>query len=124
MPPRCGLHLSHEQGEQVGKALGPVAPCVVDGMPRDPFHDYEQDIRQALLKAKNLANKVDSDPDAKSSLKSTIDSLNQDLQDVKESIRIVEQSDAARFGIDPSELQRRHTFVRESEATIQVCLRN
>lgn len=87
-------------------------------MPRDPFHDYEQDIRQALLKAEEFAHKAHLDKNALSSLESTIVGLKQDLQDVKESIRIVEQSDPSRFGIDESELQRRRKFVRESEAAI------
>jgi len=108
----------------VEKAQGPVAPCVFDGMPRDPFHDYERDIRQALLKAEHLAVKAVSDPSAKLALKSRIDDLNQDLQDVNEAIRIVEQSDASRFGIDPSELERRHNFIRDSEAAIKVCMKD
>lgn len=89
------------------------------GMPRDPYWDYEHDIKQALSHAEKLSREAPFDASVRTPLGNTLDELRQDLSDVKETVRIVEQSDANRFGIDAHELERRKEFLSQSEQALQ-----
>ena len=89
------------------------------GMPRDPYWDYEHDIKQALSHAEKLSREAPFDASVRTPLGNTLDELRQDLSDVKETVRIVEQSDANRFGIDARELDRRKEFISKSEQALQ-----
>lgn len=88
-------------------------------MPRDPYWDYEHDIKQALSHAEKLSKEAPYDASVRTPLRNTLDELRQDLNDVKETVRIVEQSDADRFGIDAAELERRKGFISQSEQALQ-----
>lgn len=88
-------------------------------MPRDPYWDYEHDIKQALSHAEKLLKEAPYDASVRTPLRNTLDELRQDLSDVKETVRIVEQSDADRFGIDAPELERRKGFILQSEQALQ-----
>lgn len=88
-------------------------------MPRDPYHDFEQDITNTLHRAEAIAARVQFDKAARDELASVLLNVRQDMADVRQTIQIVEESDASRFGIDSTELERRKQFVRKSEAAIQ-----
>lgn len=75
---------------------------------RDPYHEYASEIKRALHRAEKLPA---DDPD----LSNICANVRSDLKDIRQTIRIVEESDPTRFGIDAVELDERRRFVRESE---------
>lgn len=84
-------------------------------MRRDPYLDYEQDIQRALAKAEELARDAQYDAGARRALADVLSSARQDMADVRETVRAVEDGGAARFGLAPNELERRRMFVEHSE---------
>ncbi|KAJ1604016.1 hypothetical protein NDA14_004625 [Ustilago hordei] len=69
-------------------------------MSRDPYHDFVSDLNSSLSSAH------------------AIEGLRQDVEDVKQSVLVVERSGPERFGVTPEELKRRKEFVAECEAEI------
>ncbi|WFD34809.1 hypothetical protein MCUN1_001653 [Malassezia cuniculi] len=79
---------------------------------RDPYHEYASEITHALQRAGKL-------PAGSSELGSILAGIRSDIADVRQAIRIVEQSDPSRFGIDATELENRRKFLRESERALE-----
>lgn len=110
-------------------------------MSRDPYHDFASDLKNSLSSARSLSqsyqqlissqasssgpstsnrhgsSEVDSAHDR---LSDAIEGLRQDVEDVKQSVAVVERSGPERFGVTPEELQSRKAFVAECEAEIKV----
>lgn len=108
-------------------------------MSRDPYHDFASDLRASLSSARSLCQvyqdqigQASSQSGSSSRRASTdvgsahdrlcdaIEGLRQDVEDVKQSVLVVERSGAERFGVSPDELVRRKKFVEECEAEIKV----
>ncbi|GAC76445.1 sodium/hydrogen exchanger protein [Moesziomyces antarcticus T-34] len=112
-------------------------------MSRDPYHDFASDLKSSLASARSLSesyrqlvarsaassasgaggsssrrtsSEIDSAHDR---LSDAIEGLRQDVEDVKQSVAVVERSGPERFGVTPDELRRRKAFVEECEAEIK-----
>ncbi|WFD29915.1 hypothetical protein MSPP1_000929 [Malassezia sp. CBS 17886] len=88
-------------------------------MSLDPYDGFAHDIERALRDAEALRGRAHSDGDARRKLGAAVAALRQDLGDLRQTVRVVEQSDPARFGIDARELDRRRAFVHRSEAQLE-----
>lgn len=109
-------------------------------MSRDPYHDFASDLTSSLSSARSLsqtyrqlvsqsqssssaswsahnASELDSTYDR---LSDAIEGLRQDVEDVKQSVLVVERSGPERFGVTPEELKKRKEFVAECEAEVKV----
>lgn len=112
-------------------------------MSRDPYHDFASDLKSSLSSAQSLSQSYrqlvsqsasQSQSSASSSsayntgevesahdrLSDAIEGLRQDVEDVKQSVLVVERSGPERFGVSPDELKSRKAFVAECEAEIKV----
>lgn len=84
-------------------------------MSRDPYHEFAQDVERALRQAASHEGACRSgDARARTALASSLSALAADLGELRESVRVVEQSGPARFGVDTAELDRRKRFVEQS----------
>ena len=81
-------------------------------MPRDPYDDFVQDIDAAFRRADNL--KTTRNASSVQELREALVSLRRDVNDVRETVRVVE-GDPARFGIDEVELERRRSYITQCE---------
>lgn len=100
-------------------------------MSRDPYHDFANDLKASLSSARSLSHTYRSLLQSSSSpqnseidsahdrLSDAIEGLRQDVEDVKQSVAVVEKSGPERFGVTPEELQKRRDFVRECEGEIK-----
>ncbi|CAD6975601.1 unnamed protein product, partial [Tilletia controversa] len=101
-------------------------------MSRDPYHDFASDLRTSLSTARALSqtytsllanppssSQNNSLQDAHDRLGDAIEGLRQDVQDVRESVAIVQRAGAERFGVGVEELEGRVRFVSECEAEIE-----
>ncbi|KAK0528331.1 hypothetical protein OC842_004577 [Tilletia horrida] len=105
-------------------------------MSRDPYHDFASDVRTSLQSARALSSAyvslLSSHASASASasgssqiqeahdrLADAIEGLRQDVQDVRESVAIVQRAGAERFGVGAEELAGRVQFVRECEGEIE-----
>ncbi|KAJ9478462.1 t-SNARE coiled-coil homology domain-containing protein [Pseudozyma hubeiensis] len=108
-------------------------------MSRDPYHDFASDLKSSLSSARSLSQSYRqlvsrSQTHASSSSSATnsgdvesahdrlsdaIEGLRQDVEDVKQSVLVVERSGPERFGVSPEELRSRKAFVSECEAEIK-----
>lgn len=59
--------------------------------------------------------------EARAELRSTLESLEADLEDLDESVRAVEEA-GDRWGMDDSEVTRRRKFVERVKGEVSVCL--
>lgn len=109
-------------------------------MSRDPYHDFASDLKSSLSSARSLSQSYRqlvsrSQAHASSSSSATnsgnvesahdrlsdaIEGLRQDVEDVKQSVLVVERSGPERFGVSPEELRSRKAFVAECEAEVKV----
>ncbi|KAN0061638.1 hypothetical protein ACQY0O_006564 [Thecaphora frezii] len=102
-------------------------------MSRDPYHDFAADLRNSLSSARALsqtyldllssssssASRRSSDlQSAYDRLSDALEALRQDVEDVKQSVHVVERSGPERFGVTPDELQRRKQFTHQCERQI------
>ncbi|GAC96495.1 hypothetical protein PHSY_004075 [Pseudozyma hubeiensis SY62] len=108
-------------------------------MSRDPYHDFASDLKSSLSSARSLSQSYRqlvsrSQAHASSSSSATnsgdvesahdrlsdaIEGLRQDVEDVKQSVLVVERSGPERFGVSPEELRSRKAFVAECEAEVK-----
>ncbi|EJC99292.1 uncharacterized protein FOMMEDRAFT_148802 [Fomitiporia mediterranea MF3/22] len=97
----------------------------------DPYHEVQREMQGTLANAGTLLSsfrRIQSIGQAKSNgrgeeseelsyarseLKATLSTLEADLEDLEESVRVVENSGPKSFGLDDSEVQRRRRYVRE-----------
>ncbi|EJD51161.1 hypothetical protein AURDEDRAFT_83491 [Auricularia subglabra TFB-10046 SS5] len=95
----------------------------------DPYHEVQSEIQSSLQAAETLrASYVRIRSTAKegseelnwarSELKATLASLEADLEDLEESVRIVEQSGARLFGLEEAEVIARRNYVNQVRRTI------
>lgn len=103
-------------------------------MSRDPYHDFASDLKSSLSSARSLCQDYERQIGRASSsrrgsadvgsahdrLCDAIEGLRQDVEDVKQSVVVVERSGPERFGVSPEELSRRKKFVEECEIEIKV----
>ncbi|KIM46835.1 hypothetical protein M413DRAFT_440410 [Hebeloma cylindrosporum] len=88
----------------------------------DPYHAVQQEIQNSLqtaaqlqssfLRIRSMAN-TDSEELmwARNEFKATLAALEADLEDLEESVKIVESTDARMFGLDEAEVQKRRRYV-------------
>ncbi|KAK0557510.1 hypothetical protein OC846_000498 [Tilletia horrida] len=106
-------------------------------MSRDPYHDFASDLRNSLQSARTLSHNYtsllssssssSSSPGAASGaiqeahdrLADAIEGLRQDVQDVRESVAIVQRAGPERFGVGVEELEGRVKFVKDCEREIE-----
>ncbi|KAG8883388.1 hypothetical protein FRB99_004575, partial [Tulasnella sp. 403] len=91
-------------------------------MSEDPYHAVKSEIQSSLQTASTLrasylriASTASADGEelrwAGSELKATLAALDADLEDLEESVRIVEETGARMFNIDDTELAQRRKYV-------------
>ncbi|KAG6901601.1 hypothetical protein C0995_010162, partial [Termitomyces sp. Mi166 len=96
----------------------------------DPYHAVEQEVQATLqtaaqLRSSYLRIRSTAREDSEelqytvSELKGTLAALEADLEDLDESVRIVESTDARNFGLDYAEVQRRRRYVTDVRKEIQ-----
>ncbi|KAF8155656.1 snare protein TLG1/Syntaxin [Crassisporium funariophilum] len=96
----------------------------------DPYHAVQQEIQSSLQTAAQLQSsyarirsmaREDSEELmwARNELKATLAALEADLEDLEESVKIVESTDARMFGLDDSEVQKRRRYVGHVRKEIQ-----
>ncbi|KAG6819697.1 hypothetical protein H0H93_009491 [Arthromyces matolae] len=96
----------------------------------DPYHAVEQEVQATLQTAAQLRSSYlrirstardDSEELewAKTELKGTLAALEADWEDLDESVKIVESTDARNFGLDDAEVQRRRRYVTDLHKEIQ-----
>ncbi|KAF5379114.1 hypothetical protein D9615_005876 [Tricholomella constricta] len=99
-------------------------------MSTDPYHAVEQEVQATLQTAAQLQSSYlrirstardDSEELswALNELKATLATLEADLEDLDESVKIVESTDARMFGLDDAEVQRRRRYVGDVWKEIQ-----
>jgi len=96
----------------------------------DPYHAVQREIQALLQSASQLQSsytrirsmaKEGSEELmwARNELKATLASLEADLEDLDESVKIVESTDARLFGLDDAEVQKRRLYVGHVRTEIQ-----
>ncbi|KAF4618880.1 hypothetical protein D9613_009968 [Agrocybe pediades] len=96
----------------------------------DPYHAVQQEIQSSLQTASQLhssflriRNMARSDSEelmwARNELKATLAALEADLEDLEESVKIVESTDARMFGLDDAEVQKRRRYVTHVRREIE-----
>jgi len=93
-------------------------------MSTDPYHVVKDEIQSTLQAAESLLSsyrrirstaREDSEElnYAKSELKATLSALEADLEDLEDSVRVVEEAGPQRFGLENAELQSRRRYVQQ-----------
>ncbi|KAJ7634802.1 t-SNARE [Roridomyces roridus] len=89
----------------------------------DPYHAVQREISSSLqaatqlrasyVRIRNMAVREDNEELvwARNELKATLVALEADLEDLEESVKIVESTDARMFGLDDLEVQERRRYV-------------
>ncbi|KAJ7666253.1 t-SNARE [Mycena polygramma] len=89
----------------------------------DPYHAVQREISSSLqaaaqlrasyVRIRNMAVRDDNEELvwARNELKATLAALEADLEDLDESVKIVESTDARMFGLDDMEVQERRRYV-------------
>ncbi|KAG6885420.1 hypothetical protein C0993_001936 [Termitomyces sp. T159_Od127] len=96
----------------------------------DPYHEVEQEVqatlqtaaqlRSSFLRIRSTAREESEELQyTVSELKGTLAVLEADLEDLDESVKIVESTDARNFGLDDAEVQRRRRYVTDVRKEIQ-----
>ncbi|GLB42150.1 putative syntaxin 6, N-terminal [Lyophyllum shimeji] len=99
-------------------------------MSTDPYHAVEHEVQTTLQTAAQLRSsylrirstaREDSEELrwAANELKATLATLEADLEDLDESVKMVESTDARLFGLDDAEVQRRRRYVGDVRKEIQ-----
>ncbi|KAG6919827.1 hypothetical protein DXG01_000332 [Tephrocybe rancida] len=99
-------------------------------MSTDPYHAVEHEVQTTLQTAAQLRSsylrirstaRQDSEELAwaVTELRGTLATLEADLEDLDESVKIVESTDARNFGLDDAEVQRRRRYVSDVRKEIQ-----
>ncbi|KAH9836334.1 syntaxin 6, N-terminal-domain-containing protein [Rhodofomes roseus] len=99
-------------------------------MSTDPYHAVQQEIQTSMqaastLRASYLRIRSTAREDseelvwARNELKATLAALEADLEDLEESVRVVEQTGARMFGLDESELMERQRYVAHIRREIE-----
>lgn len=81
----------------------------------DPYEGFVQDIQSSFHAARSLCDTFQRDGSTREELATTLKSLRQDFAEVRQTVRAVEQSGPARFGLSVADLERRKAFVNASE---------
>ncbi|PKI82788.1 hypothetical protein MVES_003297 [Malassezia vespertilionis] len=87
-------------------------------MASDPYGAFARDIQARLRTARELESGAERDPSQYTDLRATLTTLRQDISDLRQTVRAVEQSGPARFGLDEKELALRRVFVDTSEREV------
>ncbi|KAF5356741.1 hypothetical protein D9756_006684 [Leucocoprinus leucothites] len=88
----------------------------------DPYHTVQQELETSLQNAgqlfssyRRIQNMARDDSEeltyARNELKATLTTLEADLDDLEESVKIVESTDARMFGLDDAEVSKRRKYV-------------
>ncbi|PPQ66390.1 hypothetical protein CVT24_007219 [Panaeolus cyanescens] len=96
----------------------------------DPYHAVQQEIQSSLQTAAQLQSsflriRSMARPDseelmwARNELKATLAALEADLEDLEESVKIVESTDARMFGLDDAEVANRRRYVSHVRKEIE-----
>ncbi|KAF8174061.1 snare protein TLG1/Syntaxin [Pholiota molesta] len=96
----------------------------------DPYHAVQQEIQTSLQTAAQLQSsflriRSMARPDseelmwARNEFKATLAALEADLEDLEESVKIVESTDARMFGLDDAEVQKRRRYVSHVRQEIE-----
>lgn len=104
-------------------------------MASDPFHTFAASVRSSLTSARTLSHSYreaaassSSSSSSRSSidliplrdrLEDAIEALRSDLDDVRQSVQVVQKS-PERFGVDEGELRQRQRFLSECEKEMEV----
>ena len=104
-------------------------------MATDPYHSFAADLKSSLSAAQKLASDYDrikrsgiqgssEERTIYQRLQDSLEALENDIGDVRESVQMIEARGPERFGVDSNELSRRKAFVRECEnqMKVSVCL--
>ncbi|KAJ3372428.1 Syntaxin-6 [Allomyces arbusculus] len=83
----------------------------------DPFYEVKASVVQSLDRARTLASSLDA-PSAVRDLRALLIATDADVQDLAESVAVVE-SNPARFGIDKSEVAARRAFVANARGAVK-----
>ncbi|KNE69069.1 hypothetical protein AMAG_19952 [Allomyces macrogynus ATCC 38327] len=83
----------------------------------DPFYEVKASVVQSLDRARALASSLDA-PNAIRDLRALLIATDADVQDLAESVAVVE-SNPARFGIDKSEVAARRAFVANARGAVK-----
>ncbi|KAJ3358788.1 Syntaxin-6 [Allomyces javanicus] len=83
----------------------------------DPFYEVKASVVQSLDRARALASSLDA-PNAVRDLRALLIATDADVQDLAESVAVVE-SNPARFGIDKSEVAARRAFVANARGAVK-----
>lgn len=106
-------------------------------MASDPFHTFAASVRSSLTSARTLSQSYReaaassaSSSSSRSSidliplrdrLEDAIEALRSDLDDVRQSVQVVQKS-PERFGVDEGELRQRQRFLNECEKEMEVSM--
>ena len=82
---------------------------------RDSYEGLAQDIQSSFHAARTLRDAFQRDGSTRAEFSETLTSLRQDLAELRQTVHVVEQGGASRFGVSPAELERRKAFVQTSE---------
>jgi len=99
-------------------------------MSTDPYHAVQQEIQTSLqtastLRASFLRIRSTARDDseeliwARNELKATLAALEADLEDLEESVRIVESTGARMFGLEEAEVMQRRQYVSHVRREIE-----
>jgi len=99
-------------------------------MSTDPYHAVQHEIQSSLqtaatlrasfLRIRNMAREDSEELVwARNELKATLAGLEADLEDLEESVKIVESTGARMFGLDDAEVIERRRYVRRVGREIQ-----
>jgi len=101
-------------------------------MATDPYHSFAADLKSSLSATQKLTSDYDrikrsgggggtrEEQTIYQKLQDSLEALENDIGDVRESVQMIEARGPERFGVDSYELSRRKAFVRECENQLQV----
>lgn len=126
-PPTNTLSIPSTRRHLSGRSLYPTT------MATDPFHTFASTVRSSLAATRELSSTYTSLAFSSSSaaagsselitaqdrLNDALEALQQDVEDVRQSIAVVKRS-PERFGVDVGELRKREEFLRVCEAEVEV----
>jgi len=97
----------------------------------DPYHEVQSEIQSSLqtagqlrasfLRIRSTARDGNEELEwARNELKATLSTLDADLEDLEESVKIVESTGARMFGLDDGEVIQRRRYVSHVRNEIEV----
>jgi chromosome segregation ATPase len=93
----------------------------------DSFRDVEsnlshtKDLLQSYSRISSSSSRSADVEETRAELRSTLEALEADLEDLNESVRAVEEA-GSRWGMDEQEVKRRRGFVERVKREVKVCL--